>query len=78
MIDALAYIHSLGLSHDELTIDSFSIFDDSTTPFVKLTDIRSVYQFVYNKNTLHYEPPESSNHSHFNQNHHHHDKVQSE
>lgn len=43
MIESLAYIHSLGLSHDELTISSFSIFDDSSTPFIKLSDIRSIY-----------------------------------
>lgn len=43
MIEALAYIHNLGLSHDELTIDCFSVFDDSSTPFIKLSDIRSIY-----------------------------------
>ncbi|CAD8128027.1 unnamed protein product [Paramecium sonneborni] len=73
MVEALAYVHKLGYSHDELTIDSFSVFDDSSTPFIKLSDIRSIYQFMYPKNSLLYEPPNSSNH------HHHHkdsDKFQ--
>lgn len=44
MIDSIAYLHSKGLSHDELTIDSFSLFNnDINIPFVKLTDIRSIY-----------------------------------
>ena len=43
MIEALAYVHQQGLSHDELTIDSFSIFDDTSTPFIKLSEIRSIY-----------------------------------
>ncbi|CAD8119689.1 unnamed protein product [Paramecium sonneborni] len=57
MVDALAYIHSLGLSHDELTIDSFSVFDDSSTPYIKLTDIRSIYQLMYPKEAHFYQDP---------------------
>ncbi|CAD8079830.1 unnamed protein product [Paramecium primaurelia] len=64
MVEAIAYIHQLGYSHDELTIDSFSIFDDTSTPFIKLSEIRSIYQFMYPKNSLHYEPPNSPNHNH--------------
>ncbi|CAD8193259.1 unnamed protein product [Paramecium octaurelia] len=66
MVEALAYVHQLGYSHDELTIDSFSVFDDSSTPFIKLSDIRSIYQFMYPKNSLLYEPPNSPNHHHHN------------
>ncbi|CAD8208606.1 unnamed protein product [Paramecium pentaurelia] len=66
MIEALAYIHSLGLSHDELTIDSFSIFDDSSTPFIKLSNIRSIYQLIYPKNAHLYEDPLQSKHQNSN------------
>ncbi|CAD8133120.1 unnamed protein product [Paramecium pentaurelia] len=64
MVEALAYVHQLGYSHDELTIDSFSIFDDFSTPFIKLSEIRSIYQFMYPKNSVLYEPPNSPNHNH--------------
>ncbi|CAD8179570.1 unnamed protein product [Paramecium octaurelia] len=64
MIEALGYIHSLGLSHDELTINSFSVFDDSSTPFIKLSDVRSIYQLMYLKEAQCYEDPISSKHQH--------------
>ncbi|CAD8124329.1 unnamed protein product [Paramecium sonneborni] len=63
MVEALEYIHSLGLSHDELTINSFSVFDDSSTPYIKLSDIRSIYQLMYSKEADLYQDP----HSHYNQ-----------
>ncbi|CAD8193897.1 unnamed protein product [Paramecium octaurelia] len=69
MVEALAYVHSLGYSHDELTIDSFSVFDDSSTPFIKLSEIRSIYQFMYPKDSILYEPPNSPNHHHHHKDH---------
>jgi calcium-dependent protein kinase len=63
MVEAISHIHTLGYSHDELTIDSFSIFDEiNSTPFIKLTDIRSIFQFMYPKNSILYEPPNSHSH----------------
>lgn len=60
MVEAISSIHKLGYSHDELNIDSFSVFDEiNSTPFIKLTDIRSIYQFMYPKNSILYEPPNS-------------------
>ncbi|CAK67691.1 unnamed protein product (macronuclear) [Paramecium tetraurelia] len=76
MVEALAYVHSLGYSHDELTIDSFSVFDDSSTPFIKLSEIRSIYQFMYPKNSLLYEPPNSPNHHHHHKDYKDHSKPQ--
>ncbi|CAD8206192.1 unnamed protein product [Paramecium pentaurelia] len=79
MIEALAYIHSQGLSHDELTIDSFSVFDDSSTPFIKLSDIRSIYQLMYPKEAHLYSDPLSQKHqNHKPKNKHHHDANQNE
>ncbi|CAK65514.1 unnamed protein product (macronuclear) [Paramecium tetraurelia] len=74
MIEALGYIHSLGLSHDELTIHSFSVFDDSSTPFIKLSDVRSIYQLMYLKEAQYYEDPISSKHQHPRHSHKHFDK----
>ncbi|CAD8206209.1 unnamed protein product [Paramecium octaurelia] len=78
MIEALAYVHSLGLSHDELTIDSFSVFDDSSTPFIKLSDIRSIYQLMHPKEAQQYEDPLSQKHQNHKQKNKHHETTQVE
>ncbi|CAK57164.1 unnamed protein product (macronuclear) [Paramecium tetraurelia] len=76
MIEALAYVHSLGLSHDELTIDSFSVFDDSSTPFIKLSDIRSIYQLMYPKEAQQYEDRPPQKHQNHKQKNKHHEASQ--